>query len=151
MQSLINIIRSTGASNVIQVPGVQYANSMSDFLNPAYRVRDTLSHPQLVADVDVYPESNACGSVACYVREYQPVIAKMPFMAGEIGEGTTSNRCPTTKVDALMRWLDSHHASYAAWDWDTWGGCLQLIGNYSTGAPNGNWGRDYHSHLTTLR
>ena len=151
MQSLINVIRGTGATNVIQVPGVQYANSLSEFLNPAYRVKDTLSHPQLMADVDVYPENNACGSVSCYAREYQPVIAKMPLMAGEIGEGTSSHACPTTAVDSLMRWLDSHHASYAAWDWDTWGGCLQLIGSYGTGAANGNWGHDYRHHLATLR
>ncbi len=151
MQSLINIIRGAGAKNVIQVPGVQYANSMSEFLNPAYRVRDTLAHPQLMADVDVYPESNACGSVACYTREYQPVIATMPLMAGEIGEGTDSHACPTTDVDALMRWFDAHHASYAAWDWDDWGGCLQLISSYRTGAPFGNWGHDYHRHLATFR
>ena len=45
---------------------------------------------------------------------------------------------------------DSHGAGYAAWDWDTWGGCLQLITDYTTGNPDGNWGAAYESHLASL-
>lgn len=152
MQSLINIIRSTGARNVIQVPGVQYANSMTDFLTAAYRVKDTLGSQQLMGVVDVYPKTNPCGSTACYSREYGPVIKRMPFMAGEIGEGAGNPpSCPTTAVSALMGWFDKHRAGYGAWDWDTWGGCLQLISSYKTGAPDGAWGRLYHNHLASLR
>ena len=53
MQSLTNIIRGTGATNVVQVPGVQYANMMActtsgsptscGFLQPGVRVTDTFS------------------------------------------------------------------------------------------------------------
>lgn len=151
MQSMINIIRATGATNVIQVPGVEYANSMTDFLKPAYLVKDTLAQPQLMGVVDVYPEMNSCGSVSCYGHEYAPVIRRMPFMAGEIGEGAGNPpSCPTTAVNALMGWFDAHHAGYGAWDWDTWGGCLQLISSYTTGAPAGAWGHLYRSHLTSL-
>ena len=58
---LLNIVRGTGATNVVQVPGVQYANMMActtggsptscGFLQPGVRVTDTLSTPQLMADI----------------------------------------------------------------------------------------------------
>jgi endoglucanase len=150
MQSPINIIRGTGAKNVIQVPGVQYANSTTHFLDSGIRPKDTLSPPQLMADVDVYPNGNICGSTSCYDSEYAPVTAQMPFMFGEFGESVDGSDCSVTGVNALMGWADQHGAGYSAWDWDTWGGCLQLITDYTTGNPNGNWGAAYKNHLASL-
>ena len=149
MQSLINIIRGTGATNVIQVPGVEYANSMTHFLDAGIRPTDPISPAQLMADVDVYPNGNVCGSTTCYNSEYAPVAAQMPFGFGEFGESVDGSDCSTTGVDALMSWADQHGAGYSAWDWDTWGGCLQLITDYTTGNPNGNWGTDYKNHLAS--
>jgi endoglucanase len=148
MQSLINIIRGTGATNVIAVPGVEYANSMTHFLDPGVRVTDTLNPPQLMGVVDVYPAFNTCGSTSCYDSEYAPVVAVMPFVFGEFGGGGATN-CGTAGADALMSWADSHGAGYSAWSWDTWGGCNQLISSYTTGAPYGSFGNDYHNHLTS--
>jgi endoglucanase len=150
MQSLIDIIRGTGAANVIQVPGVQYANSMTHFLDSGIRASDTLSPAQLMADVDVYPNGNICGSTACYDSKYAPVAAQMPFMFGEFGESVDGSDCTVTAVNTLMSWADQHGAGYSAWDWDTWGGCLQLISDYTTGNPDGNWGNAYKGHLASL-
>ena len=150
MQSLINIIRGTGARNVIQVPGLQYANSMTHFLDSGIRPTDALSPAQLMADVDVYPNGNICGSTSCYDSEYAPVAAQLPFMFGEFGESVDGSDCAVAGVNALMSWADQHGASYSAWDWDTWGGCLQLITGYTTGNPNGNWGAAYKNHLASL-
>ena len=150
MQSLVNIIRGTGATNVIQIPGVQYANSMTHFLDSGIRVTDTLSAPQLMADVDLYPNGNICNSTACYTSEYGPVAAVMPFDAGEIGESTSGNDTSTGLVDTALTWFDQHDAGYYAWSWDTWGGSNQLITDYTTGNPYGNWGADYKSHIANL-
>jgi endoglucanase len=154
MQSLINIIRGTGATNVIAVPGIQYANTMdgsgTGFLTSGIRVTDPLTPAQLMAVVDVYPNGNSCGSTSCYNSQYAPVAAQMPFMFGEFGESVDGSDCTVTGVDNIMSWADQHGASYSAWDWDTWGGCLQLISSYSTGAPDGNWGNAYKNHLASL-
>jgi hypothetical protein len=151
MQSLINIIRGTGASNVIQVPGVAYASTLNHFLDPAYRVSDPLSPAQLMATVDIYPETTYyCVTVSCYNSELLPVIEQMPLMAGEIGENGNGSSSSTTQVDTLMNWLDNNHASYGAWAWDTWGGTLQLITDYSTANPKSPWGTDYKNHLAGL-
>jgi endoglucanase len=147
MQSLINIIRGTGARNVIQVPGVQYANSMTHFLDSGIRVTDTLSPPQLMGDVDVYPDFNACGSTTCYQSEYAPVIQQMPFVAGETG---TDNEigCPLSNVNTFLNWMDQHGAGYMGWEWDAWGDCASLISDYS-GTANSGWGVDYKNHLAS--
>lgn len=130
MQSLINIIRGTGAKNVIQVPGIQYANTMDQFLT--YLPSDPLHN--LMGVVDVYPAGNPCGSTSCYDSQYAPVIDVMPLMGGEIGSGV-SGSCTTSDVDTLIQWFDQHNSGYAAWDWDTWGGCLQLVNDYTSGDP----------------
>jgi endoglucanase len=149
-QSLINIVRGTGARNVIQVPGVQYANMMAcgpgtspsrcGFLDSAdgVRVHDTLRPAQLMADVDVYPDSNPCGSVSCYNATYGPVIAQMPLEAGESGPGNT-----TASVDRFLSWMDGRRSGYFAWAWDTWAG---LISDYN-GTPKRPWGADYRAHI----
>jgi endoglucanase len=151
MQSLVNIIRGTGATNVIEIPGVQYGNSLTHFLDSAYRIADTLGSPQLVADVDVYPESNICGTTACYDSNYAPVAAVMPLTAGEIGESADASSSVTTQVDALMSWLGAHGAGYYAWTWDAWGNNLSLIVDYTTGNPKSPWGIDYKTHLAAAR
>jgi endoglucanase len=150
MQSLINIIRGTGATNVIQIPGAQYANSMTHFLDSGIRPTDSLATPQLMADVDLYPNGNSCNSTACYANEYGPVAAQMPFDAGELGESSDGSDTSTSLVDTALTWFDQHNAGYYAWAWDTWGGGNQLITSYNTGAPKANWGTDYKQHIAGL-
>jgi hypothetical protein len=152
MQSLVNIIRGTGATNVVQVPGVEYANSMTHFLDSAYRVTDSLSPSQLMGVVDVYPDQNPCGNTTCYDTYYAPVAAQMPFMAGEFGESVNGNLCGTSNNDILMSWMDAHSSGYFAWVWDTWGttcGDLSLILSYD-GTPKSPNGTDYKSHLAAV-
>jgi endoglucanase len=155
MQSLINIIRGSGATNVIQVPGVSYADMLScsasqspascGFLDSAHGTRPAdpanPSNPQLMADIDVYPDtSQYCNTTSCYDATYGPVVAQMPLEAGEVGP----NGSVDTQANVFLNWMDAHGAGYYAWNWDTWG---QLISSY-TGTPKSPWGTDY---LTRLR
>ncbi len=148
MQTLVNTIRATGATNVIAVPGIDWSNTMNQFLT--YKPTD----PQnaLMAMADVYPTGNACGSVSCYNSQYLPVINVMPFAAGEFGESVNGNVCGTSGIDTLMNWFDAHGAGYLGWVWDTWGtscGDLSLITNYN-GTPHSPNGTDFKNHLLSL-
>ncbi len=148
MQSLIDTIRATGATNVIQVPGVQYANAMTQFLT--YKPTDSLN--DLMAVVDVYPDLNPCGNTTCYNNVYAPIIAQMPFIAGEFGESVNGDICSVTNSNILMNWLDQHNSGYLAWVWDTWGtscGDLSLITDYN-GTPHSPNGSNYKAHLLAL-
>jgi hypothetical protein len=142
MQELVNVVRGTGAPNVIMLGGVQYSNALSGWLS--HKPTDPTGN--LVAAWHVY-NFNICSSTSCYDATAAPVAASVPLVAGEIGE----NDCATGMLNTLMNWLDAHNAGYLAWTWDTWGtacSSLSLITDYS-GAPTA-YGQAYKDHLASV-
>ena len=142
MQTLVNVIRATGASNVIMLGGIGLANNLSGWL--ANEPADP-DHNLAAAwhDYNVSP----CNSPACWNSQVAPVIAKVPLIAGEIGSMT----CTAGYLDTLMRWLDAHSASYLAWAWNADFNCASgpsLITSYSGSATVP--GAAFRSHLAAL-
>ncbi|HEV8468137.1 MAG TPA: glycoside hydrolase family 5 protein [Candidatus Limnocylindria bacterium] len=142
MQTLVNAVRSTGATNVIALGGLDWSNDISQWLS--FKPSD----PQngIVAAWHIY-DFNGCMDVTCYNNQGGPVAASVPLIVTE----TNSNSCNTSWWGALFNWLDSHGASYVPWTWNTWGaGCTNhsLILDYS-GTPSTS-GQFYKSHLAGL-
>lgn len=140
MQELVTAIRDAGATNLVLLGGVQYSNSLSQWL--ARRPSDPLNN--IAPAWHVY-NFNRCRDSTCYEREVAPVADQYPVVATEIGE----DDCRSGFIAPLMSWLDGHGGSYLAWTWDTWGGCLVLISDYS-GTPANEYGRAYRDHLLGL-
>jgi len=139
MQSLVSAIRSTGAHNVIMLGGLGYANDLTGWLR--HKPRDP-DH-NLAASWHSY-NFNACHAAACWNRQVAPVMARVPLIAGEIGEKDCSDRY----IAPLMRWLDARSASYLAWAWNADFPCSTgpgLITSYA-GTPTA-YGAGYRSHL----
>jgi hypothetical protein len=142
MQELLNDVRATGATNVVMSPGVQYTNTLDDWLQ--YEPSDPVH--QLAASFHGY-NFNICTTASCWNSELAPVAAQVPLISGEIGEDDQAD----TYVDAYMVWADSRGVSYLAWTWDTWvcdSGPV-LISNYSGTACSG-FGAGYEAHLASL-
>jgi endoglucanase len=142
MQALVSAVRSAGATNVIMLGGLEYANDLDGWL--AHEPIDP-DH-DLVASWHSY-NFNACSTRSCWRAQVAPVIAKVPLIAGEIGE----NDCAHSYIDPLMRWLDARSASYLAWAWNADFACTTgpgLISSY-TGIPT-RYGRGYRAHLKAL-
>lgn len=142
MQTLVNTVRATGATNVIMLGGLGYANDLSQWL--AYEPADP-DH-NLVASWHSY-NFNGCTDESCWNSQVAPVIAKVPVIVGEIGE----NDCADDYIKPLMNWLDSKSTSYLAWSWNTGPICTpspKLITNYD-GAPSA-FGAGYKAHLNAL-
>jgi endoglucanase len=143
MQTLVNTVRATGANNVIMLGGLSYANDLTQWLQ--YEPKDP-DH-NLAASWHSY-NFDHCNNQQCWTSQVAPVIAKVPLIAGEIGE----NDCADVYIDPLMTWLDSESASYLAWSWNVnSGSCApgdNLISNYS-GIPT-PYGAGYQSHLQAL-
>jgi endoglucanase len=166
MQSMLNIIRGAGATNVIQVPGVAYADALScgetvspvtcGFLDSAdgVKVNDTLTPAQLGADTDNYPDvGQICGtqnnvprSVACFNTMYGPVAAVMPYDSGETGVFGSQISGGFPVEQAYINWMDSHAGNYyfAAW---TVAGAYNMISSYN-GTPINPWGTWVFTHMT---
>jgi endoglucanase len=142
MQTLVNAVRSTGANNVIMLGGLEWSNDLSQWLShePADPVHN------LAASWHSY-NFNACSNKGCWNKVLAPVIAKVPLIAGEIGE----NDCAGSYVTRLTKWMDSQSASYLAWTWNSDFNCASgpgLITSY-----NGNptpFGAAYVSHLHSM-
>jgi endoglucanase len=142
MQALVNAVRAAGAHNVIMIGGIHWAGDLAQWLT--YEPRDP-DH-DLAASWHSY-EGQPCATPACWNSEVAPVAAKVPLIAGEIGDKDCSGRY----IGPLMSWLDSRAASYLAWAWNTKFGCSSgpsLISSYA-GTPT-PYGAAYRSHLLAL-
>jgi hypothetical protein len=118
MQALVNAVRAAGASNVIMLGGIQFANTLwsnaaRNWL--AYRPADPLAN--VVASAHIYP-GNWCVDVGCYEREIAPVAAQVPVVVAEFGAAGCDS-ATVTWLDTLMSWLDARSTGYLAWTWDT--------------------------------
>jgi hypothetical protein len=140
MQSLVDAIRSTGATQPIMVGGLGWANDLSGWLanqpsDPAHA---------LVASFHNY-NFNLCDP-SCWNATVAPVAAVVPVVTGELGE----NDCAHGYIDQYMAWADGHGISYLGWTWDTWN-CNNgpaLISNYD-GTPTA-FGAGFKDHLAAL-
>ena len=84
---MVNAVRSTGATNVLMLGGVEWSNDL----------RQWLSHEPADPDHDLAASwhsynFNACCSQSCWTSPGAPVTAQVPVIAGEIGE----NDCAVT-------------------------------------------------------
>ncbi|GHO56663.1 cellulase family glycosylhydrolase [Ktedonobacter robiniae] len=142
MQTLINTVRATGATNILLLGGLAWSNDLSQWL------ANKPSDPQnnLAASVHIY-NFNACSNSSCWDSQIAPVIAQVPVIAGEIGE----NDCASGFVNTLTSWFDSHNTGYLAWTWTASGNCggtPALISDWN-GTPT-NFGAGYKAHLLSL-
>ncbi|HEY1615997.1 MAG TPA: cellulase family glycosylhydrolase, partial [Streptosporangiaceae bacterium] len=142
MQTLVNAVRSAGASNVIMLGGLAYSNDLTQWLT--YKPADPDNN--LVASWHSY-NFNTCSNQSCWTSQITPVIAQVPVIAGEIGE----NDCADGYLNPLMSYLDSESTSYLAWAWNADFNCSSgpgLITDYSGDATA--YGAGYESHLKSL-
>jgi endoglucanase len=141
MQSMVNAVRATGATQPIMVGGLGWSSDLSQWLT--FRPTDPANH--LVASFHLYNFSG-CNNVSCWNSTLAPVAAQFPVITGEVGE----NDCGHSFIDTYMAWADAHRVSYLGWTWDTWD-CSSgpaLISNYN-GTPTA-FGVGFRDHLAAL-
>lgn len=143
MQRLVDAVRTTGATNVIGLGGVQFANTLTGWL--AHKPVDPRNN--IVALWHVYNDTWQ-NTVAEYDATVLPVAAQVPVVATEVG--TTG--CDAAWFETLLRWLEANGLGYVGWGWNTWGNdCAQysLIADYA-GTPTQK-GATFKDHLAGLR
>jgi hypothetical protein len=151
MQSLVNAVRATGASNVLMVGGLAWANDLSQWL--AYKPTDPKNN--IVASWHAY-SFNACSNLACWNAQIAPVIAQHPLVAGEFGTSREANgTCNMNYMGSLLSFLESKKQGYLAWTFNDWpGNCSDSAFNHgltidAAGTPS-SYGRFYYDHLRGL-
>jgi Cellulase (glycosyl hydrolase family 5) len=140
MQSLVNAVRSTGATQPLMLGGLDWSDDLSQWL--AFKPSDPQN--QLVASYHSYLMNPQC-ALACWNSVLAPVAQRVPIVTGELGQ----EDCGTAFINQYMAWADGHGVSYTAWVWDTWGcGGYALITDYA-GTPTA-YGAGYRAHLMTV-
>jgi hypothetical protein len=83
---------------------------------------------------------------SCWNSTLAPVAARVPPVAGEIGENT----CSHGFVDRVMKWFDDRGLSYPGWTWNAWDCSTgpSLISAYD-GTPTA-YGIGLRDHLRAL-
>jgi endoglucanase len=152
MQTLVNTIRATGATQPILLGGLSYANDLSDWL--ANEPADTLAAPQLAASFHNY-QGQTCSTQQCWDGTIAPVAARVPVVTGEFDQDVCQ---PSTFDESFMSWADLHGVGYLAWGW--WVLSAQEISDAGcsayylitdpTGTPAAPNGTALHDHLARL-
>ncbi|HKS99801.1 MAG TPA: cellulase family glycosylhydrolase [Rugosimonospora sp.] len=140
MQSMVNAVRSTGATNVLMLGGEEYSNDVSQWLT--YKPTDPANN--LVASWHSY-SFNTCATLSCWTGQVAPVMAQVPVLAGEIGE----QDCGGSYMNTLTTWLNSQNTGYLAWTWDAWGSCPNVLITSYDGTPT-VFGAAYKAILQAL-
>jgi hypothetical protein len=143
MQSLVNAVRATGATNVIMASGLTWTNDLSQWLT--YAPTDPTG--DLMASWHSY-NFNGCVTSTCWDSQIGTLAARVPVVAGEIGQ----NSCAHDYIDQVMTWADAHGVGYLAWTWNPWGVCASsgndLITDWN-GTPTSTFGEGFKAHLLT--
>jgi endoglucanase len=142
MQSLVDAVRGTGATQPVIVGGVSFANDLSRWLE--FRPNDPIG--QTVAGFHLY-NHNRCNTTACWDAEVAPVAASVPVVTGEFGE----NDCGHGFVDGFMNWADARGVSYLGWTWNEWSceGHGLITGSDGEPTPYGVGLRDHLALVAT--
>jgi len=137
MQAIVSAIRATGATQPIILGGLGYAQIMTRYLT--YLPHDPLSN--LIAGIHI--TGGWCPDVACWDRQYAPIAAVMPMIAGEIYSDGVLPVNPAGRVYTELAWLDAHGIGQVAWVDNTWGSAETLRnGNGSLSS----WGWLWRAH-----
>ncbi len=142
MQTLVDVVRSTGARNLILVPGLDWANDVSQWLTNA--PVDPIHN--LAVSWHSYP-GEGCADEACWNRVVAPLARQVPVVAGETGD----NVCTAPTYDpTFLPWADQHGLSYLGWTWNPWQDCKNILIQGYNGTPTRGYGQYFHDHLIEL-
>ena len=141
IQTLVNTVRATGATNVIAQGGLAWSNDLTGWL--ANRPTDPLNN--LAAAWHVY-DFNACNNTSCFDSVAGPIAAQVPVIVTETGSGG----CNDAFAELVMNWLDARGQSYLPWSWHAGSGCggMNLIADPYSATPAA-YGQVFQTHFLT--
>lgn len=155
MQTLVDTVRATGASNIVMIGGLGYAGDMEGWLE--YMPKDPLR--QLVAAWHAYPASNVIGDAKARQPgwgdkefDYVATIAKtVPVIIGETGDRSANGTVGSPFVQRLLPWADTLGISYLGWAWAVWGSEFNDLIKDQDGTPTDGYGAYYRQHLLCMQ
>ena len=141
MQALLNTVRSTGATNLAIVGGMEWGFDLSQIAH--YAIKGT----NVVYDTHPYPYGDK--QPQTWNAAFGNISATYPVISAESGEYD----CGTGFMSQLLAYYDAHQIGWVAWAWTVQGdacGYPLLIKNYN-GTPSQKMGQLIYQHLQSYK
>jgi hypothetical protein len=135
LQSLVDTIRATGATQPIVLGGIDYNADLTQLLT---HLPNDPAH-QLVASSHIYDFVQGKDVGSTFTDQIDPIAARMPVIVGELGERRCdSGRAAYTRkvlglIDAEKR--KGNVVGVLEWAWNAGGGWKCPTGPYGEGGP----------------
>ncbi len=152
MQALLETIRSTGATNVVLAPGVNYTSDLSRWVE--YALRDP--QHQLGVAWHAYPkygaeygssEYNQPNYGAQSYRSAQAIMtAGWPVLITEFGDRNAPGTKSAPFVSTLLPKADAMGIGYLGWAWDVWPAPANVLIKDAGGTPSDGYGAYVKQH-----
>ena len=145
MQSLIDAVRSTGATTPLLVNGNGWSNDDSGWL--AAGLHDSAG--QLIAGLHSYPWQN-CQLPSCWTNSLgplKPIAQRVPMIIGETGDSSNGT---VTYMNQELPFAQANGLSFLAWTWNPWGDQNAVLIRDWSGTPTAGEGAYYRSFLAGL-
>lgn len=157
MQSMVDAVRATGATNVVLVAGLNYAAAFDGWL--ANRPVDPLA--QMAAVWHAYPAyGTTFGTAAAAQPNFAPQIftqaqgildAGIPIVITELGDQCSTGTPNSPETTNMVTWADAHNVSVLGWGWNTWysgsGACTVVLIKDAAGTPTDGYGKVFHDWM----
>jgi uncharacterized protein YbdZ (MbtH family) len=141
MQTLVDAVRSTGATQPVIATGVGWGSDLSSWLK--YQPHDPAG--QLMAGVHVF-DFAGCAESGCWSDNFEPVARAVPVIATELGQ----RACSADFIDRFMRFADSSRISYLGWSWNPAGCNAPSLTRSWQGEPTASGAR-FRAHLASTK
>ncbi len=140
VQSLVNAVRSTGATNLVLIAGINWGFDLSQLSQ--FPITD--SGKNLAYDTHPYPYSNK-DTTQQWDAAFGYLTSSVPVMSTESGEYD----CANTFMNTVLNYFDAHSMGWIGWAWIAIGppcGYPQLITDYQ-GTPAASMGTLIYQRL----
>ena len=116
MQSLIDTIRATGATQPVMAGGLDFADDLTQWATH----KPVDPQGQLAASFHNYM-GKECDNAGCWNSVIAPLATSVPVVTGEFAEDNfespTCSEGPNNFANEYMDWADGHGVSYLGWAW----------------------------------
>jgi hypothetical protein len=157
MQSLVDAVRSTGATNVVMVSGVSWAQDLSRWVE--YVPKDPLG--QLACSWHAYPKYGAKHGTPEYNDPGMGpdawgwidgiLAAGYPIIIGETGDRSAAGTKTAPFLAKITAWADKNSVSVVGWSWNAWGSEDACLIKDAGGTPTDGYGKAFREWLMKRR
>lgn len=152
-QAMLDTVRATGATNVVLIGSMQYAQDLSGWLK--HRPTDPLE--QIAAVWHPYPTFGADWGTDAYAQpNYAPKVfddilriqsAGFPVIATETGDRNTEGTEGAPMITTVTEWADQHDVGILGWGWNVWMEPDHVLIQDVHGTPTDGYGRVFRDWM----